>query len=857
MGDVDKQEDALVLATPESFPLFPYQPYPIQLDLMKNLYEAIETKRVAIFESPTGTGKTLSLLCGSLTWLNDEKTRARDGELQQFRASLKFDDEPAWVLDQTVARHKKALETKEEETKARLEEARRKEQRLRRVEAERAKKKRKIEERVLQEVDDDEFLPEDNIEGGSDDVMLPQTKVLLDKLMGKNRRHLDVEIEEPDCTKIYYTSRTHSQLSQLVSELRKTQLYESTRFVALGSRKNLCINHALRKKAGGDLDEACRELLNGKLYREKKGKGCPFLPSQDEESKMLDFRDHVLAAPKDIEDLVTLGEELKTCPYYGSRRAIKQSELVTLPYNLLLQKSARQALNIDLKGQVVIVDEAHNLIDTVLGIHSLTLSTTTLQSCLGQLAIYVSKFRKRLASKHLVHLKRLFAFLTALEKFCLELQASGKAEEMMTAAGVVQALGQKVEAINLLEIEQYLKDSKIARKISGYNDRLSEDKEKNGDLQATKSRRSASPPLHAVESFLMALMNKDNDGRVHISKSSNDGKEIVVLRYQLLNPARQFREVVDEARAVVLAGGTMEPIGDFRTQLFPQLPEDRFGTFSCGHVIARENLTAVAISTGPKGGELSFKFSSRGDKAMAEELGQALVNLLSLVPDGMVVFMPSYAFLNQMKEVWLTDGTLLKMAAKKKIFYEPQETGSVEEVLRDYAVSIDHAVSEAPNGLARTGGALLFAVVGAKLSEGLNFSDSLARAVVVVGLPYANLGSAELKERMKYVRDVAVSAGVGGRDAGMELYENLCMKAVNQSIGRAIRHKNDWAALILLDKRYASPGIRRKLPRWIDQELQDTSSFGAAVKHLGAFYRGKRNIVHARTGLKTNNYMEQ
>jgi len=209
----------------------------------------------------------------------------------------------------------------------------------------------------------------------------------------------------------------------------------------------------------------------------------------------------------------------------------------------------------------------------------------------------------------------------------------------------------------------------------------------------------------------------------------------------------------------------------------------------------------------------------------------------------MVVFMPSYAFLNQIKEAWSKDGTLAKMAARKKLFYEPQETGSVEDVLREYAATIKGADSEAPNSAAKKGGALLFAVVGAKLSEGLNFSDALARAVVVVGLPYANLGSAELKERMKYVRDVgraAPGAAQGGRDAGLELYENLCMKAVNQSIGRAIRHKDDWAALVLLDKRYSSPGIRRKLPRWIDQELKVADSFGAAVKHLGAFYRAKR-----------------
>lgn len=89
----------------------------------------------------------------------------------------------------------------------------------------------------------------------------------------------------------------------------------------------------------------------------------------------------------------------------------------------------------------------------------------------------------------------------------------------------------------------------------------------------------------------------------------------------------------------------------------------------------------------------------------------------------------------------------------------------------------------------KSGGALLFAVIGAKLSEGLNFSDDLARAVVIVGLPFANLGSPELQERMKYVNRLenkSVSQRrPGQKDAAGELYENMCMNAVNQSIGES------------------------------------------------------------------------
>jgi hypothetical protein len=72
----------------------PYQPYDIQVQFMEALYACIEEGKVGIFESPTGkyhrntsgesyqynvgTGKSLSLICGSLTWLRDHKRKALD-----------------------------------------------------------------------------------------------------------------------------------------------------------------------------------------------------------------------------------------------------------------------------------------------------------------------------------------------------------------------------------------------------------------------------------------------------------------------------------------------------------------------------------------------------------------------------------------------------------------------------------------------------------------------------------------------------------------------------------------------------------------------------------------------------------
>lgn len=68
----------------------------------------------------------------------------------------------------------------------------------------------------------------------------------------------------------------------------------------------------------------------------------------------------------DIEDLVDLGTKLGTCPYYGSRRMVPTADLVVLPYQSLLSKSSRESLGLNLKNNIIIIDEAHNLADSLI-----------------------------------------------------------------------------------------------------------------------------------------------------------------------------------------------------------------------------------------------------------------------------------------------------------------------------------------------------------------------------------------------------------------------------------------------------------------------------------------------------------
>jgi hypothetical protein len=58
----------------ESVPVkFPYEPYDVQKTYMTKVVSCLNQRKFGLLESPTGTGKTLSLLCASLAWLENDR----------------------------------------------------------------------------------------------------------------------------------------------------------------------------------------------------------------------------------------------------------------------------------------------------------------------------------------------------------------------------------------------------------------------------------------------------------------------------------------------------------------------------------------------------------------------------------------------------------------------------------------------------------------------------------------------------------------------------------------------------------------------------------------------------------------
>lgn len=751
--------------------------------------------------------------------------------------------------------------------------------------------------------------------------MDPKTRGLLMALEEEEKHHGNADQKEEvpifgkDQPKIYFTSRTHSQLSQFVQQLRlphfppsvpesftKVLDSESIREISLGSRKQLCIHSKVSQyQSVQKINDECLDLQKKKTADKSGTHGCEFMLNKNnlkDRVRAREFRNTALARIRDIEDLVELGHEKKVCPYYSSREIANNgwAEITTLPYQLLLQSEARDALGLDLKNSIVIIDEAHNLIDTISSIHSLSITHATTLSALKGLVRYHKKFKNKLASINRIWLEKLIVAVKSLNWF-MEEASKKPGKETFPGKEIAPSRffsnNSNADMINIHDLDKFVKRTKLVFKIESYLD--AQDKAEMAEHSKDGSEYSRPLVLGKVISFLLAIGNPSWEGKFVYARGRTNETQLLV-QYMLLDPSIKFKQIVDECRCVILAGGTMKPVEDYLTYLFPYLEDEpsQIEIFSCDHIIPDKNLTVVPVGSGKitmnrlaqTSVSFKFTFAERNNKQMIIQLGFTLIDILISTPDGVVIFVPSYQYLDSLISIWSSaqapgnnTGTIMDAFARvKKVFWEPQNaTGDIatpsssandplnttSQVLEAYTKSIAEGRLEAskPQPAAKTyldmgtGGAVLFAVVGGKMSEGINFNDHLARTVVMIGLPFPHAFSAEMVAKREYisekerVRAKKMQPDISDRDLEMKVrkkakdfYENVCMRAVNQCVGRAIRHANDYAAVVLIDERYAQAHIQEKLSQWVRKRIvsEGIDSKGATDvqlrKHLKSFF---------------------
>ncbi|XP_038223159.1 ATP-dependent DNA helicase DDX11-like [Zerene cesonia] len=843
---------------------FPFEPYDIQKKFMKELYDTIDKQELGIFESPTGTGKSLSICCGALQWLKDNNKKVvEDLEKEITVLKEKNSDIPAaddWLQEEY---HKVKNNQIIASLQLKLDKLNKREEYFNDLKKRVASCKSNINKidhyfkKQTPEITEDK---ENKLEGDLDnDLMIEDVDVQDD-----DSEHEDVEDNESDpITKIYISSRTHSQLSQFVGEIKRTVFNNNIRVVTMGSRQHYCINSDVNKLKNVNLiNERCLDLQksktkstltdeDGNVLKKTKTKtctGCPFY----NQSNITKLKERLLVDIMDMEDLVKCGKLLKACPYYASRMALDESEVVLISHAGILSSGARSGMSLKLKDNIVILDEAHGLTAALENAYSAPVSGKQLKCLKTFLQFYINKYRSRLSSKNLLLLNQMNFVVGRLFNILNTKDGETNEAKIYTLEDFV--IKAEIDHMNLRPLVEFCRQTRLAPKLHGFSMRYSQqeleesekvkqvdkkrsfkdflsniskktEKEKvveekqveKPTMQISENKTSAGSALYAVLDLIEMLCARSAAGRVLVQRDTCDA----ALRYLLLDTADRFVDIVQQCRSVIVAGGTMEPIGEFRA-LLDKGPGTRVRVLQCAHAAPPDRVLALCVARGPANCALNFSYEQRMGKELLDEVGRILRNVCSIVPGGVVCFLPSYSYEQVVYDHMKVTNVIDAISKKKTVFREPKSAADVDQVLQKYAAAINNRDTEKT-------GALLLSVVGGKLSEGLNFSDDLGRCVLVFGLPYPNVKSPELKEKMNYLNQAAPGAGA-------QYYENLCMKAVNQCIGRAVRHINDYATVLLVDERYSRPSTIAALPSFVQKSLIPNCSFGQTASSIARFF---------------------
>uniref|UniRef100_A0A4W3IW81 Regulator of telomere elongation helicase 1 n=1 Tax=Callorhinchus milii TaxID=7868 RepID=A0A4W3IW81_CALMI len=657
---------------------FPYIPYKCQEDYMSKVIECLHKKVNGVLESPTGTGKTLCLLCATLAWR------------EQFKDSISAS-------------------------------------------------------KIAQHMNGEELFEGRSLSSwGSASVD-------------------DHSANYSDIPKIIYASRTHSQLTQVINELRSTSY--RPKVCVLGSREQLCIHPEVMKQESNHVKvHMCRAKISTH--------SCHFYNNVDEKSTEKEIIEKIL----DIEDLVKNGSKHRVCPYYLSRALKQNAEIIFMPYNYLLDPKSRRAHSIDLRGTIVIFDEAHNV-----------------------------------------------------EKMCEE-SASFDLTPYDLASGI-DIVNQILEE-QTKSVQQNERNAEF--NIESFNSGLSVHYfifELFAQAQITF--QSKSTILEALDQILSFL-----SGRKYLIYSVLS----TILSYWCFCPGYSMAELMRQGvRSIILTSGTLSPLSSFTLEMQIPFPV----SLENPHVIDKHQIWIGIVPKGPDGALLSSAYDKRFTPEYISSLGQTIVNIGRVVPDGLLVFFPSYPVMDKNLEFWKEQGTTSRMEEIKPMFVETRGKGSFTEVGTVYYDKVNDPKSN---------GACFYAVCRGKISEGLDFADINGRGVMVTGLPFPPRMDPRVVLKMQFLDEMrAKRVGNTPYLSGQQWYRQQASRAVNQAIGRVIRHRDDYGAIFLCDHRFMGTEVRSQLPSWVRPHVKVYENFGHVIRDAAQFFRVAQKIMprpKQRTGSK-------
>lgn len=270
-------------------------------------------------------------------------------------------------------------------------------------------------------------------------------------------------------------------------------------------------------------------------------------------------------------------------------------------------------------------------------------------------------------------------------------------------------------------------------------------------------------------------------------------------------------------------------------------------TLEANHVIDNSQIFVGVLPRGPSGNELIGNYHNTNSFNYQDDISQGIYEICRVTPYGVLCFFPSYALLEKILERMQRTGKYKELLQLKEIVIEPR-TGPAE----DFEKTIKHyykTISDCKRSSTGTTsvstrqnvtGAIFFAVYRGKVSEGLDFADENARAVINVSIPYPAFKDPRVTLKKEY-NDRNTKAG--SLLPGNVWYETQAFRAMNQALGRCIRHRNDWGAVIFLDQRFTSPRNVQKLSKWVRPSVKSFPKFVEGIDALRKFMKSKGDDV--------------
>ncbi|XP_050380801.1 regulator of telomere elongation helicase 1 homolog [Argentina anserina] len=706
---------------------FPFEAYDCQLVYMEKVIQSLQQRSNALLESPTGTGKTLCLLCATLAW---RKSLGVFSTGPNVKTSLINGDKSGGSMSQSQS-------------------------------------------------------------------------------------------QGNDHPTIIYASRTHSQIRQVIQELQRSSY--RPKMVVLGSREQLCIHEDVSLLHGKAQTNACHFLCRKRTKR--------YCKHYSRTTDYLKNNSHLGDEPIDIEDLVNIGKKSGPCPYYLSRDLHKVVDILFAPYNYLIDRGFRKSLQINWRNSILIFDEAHNLESICADAASFDLPSWLLTACISEAknCIDLSVQRRDESidkSKNPDNFAILRALLLKLEKRISEVPIQSKELGYTKPGSYIYELLADLNIttdtvpmiINIIEEATLL---------------IEEDNQQNSKRNVCR--------LESISDILNTIfrdISNANSYRVHVQEvqgSATDdlkGKPSRTLSWWCFHPGIAMEEFSKmDVGSIILTSGTLSPLDSFAQELKLEFPV----RLENPHVITPSQIWAGVVPAGPSGCSFNSSYKSRDSIEYKQELGNAIVNFARIVPDGVLVFFPSYYLLDQCIGCWKNmsqaNSTTIweRICKNKKPVVEPRQSSLFLSSIEDYMAKLKDTSAS---------GAIFFAVCRGKVSEGLDFADHAGRAVIVTGMPFATWNDPKVRLKRQYLDEQAHSQRqVCKVLTGDDWYNQQASRAVNQAVGRVIRHRHDYGAIIFLDERFAQPNRQSQISLWIRPHIKCYSKFGDVVYTLTRFFR--------------------